>query len=43
MGPASVAYALSKAAVDDQLKPGYLVGILGFGSGINCGLMKIRC
>jgi acyl-CoA:acyl-CoA alkyltransferase len=42
IGPASVAYALSKAVADDVVKPGYLIGILGFGSGINCGLMKIR-
>ncbi len=42
IGPASVAYALSKAAEDELFKPGQLIGILGFGSGINCGLMKIR-
>jgi len=42
IGPASVPFALSKAVSENVIKKGDLVGILGFGSGINCGLMKIR-
>ncbi len=42
IGPASVPFALSKAVEDNNIKKGDLVGILGFGSGVNCGLMKIR-
>jgi len=41
IGPASVPFALSKALSENMIKKGDLVGILGFGSGINCGLMKI--
>lgn len=42
IGPASVPFALSKAVEENKIAKGDLVGILGFGSGINCGLMKIR-
>ncbi len=42
IGPASVPFALSKAVTENRVRPGDLVGILGFGSGINCGLMKIQ-
>jgi acyl-CoA:acyl-CoA alkyltransferase len=42
IGPASVPFALSKAVENKKIKKGDLVGILGFGSGVNCGLMKIR-
>ncbi|MFZ4056624.1 MAG: 3-oxoacyl-ACP synthase III [Ferruginibacter sp.] len=42
IGPASVPFALSKAIEDNTIQKGHLVGILGFGSGVNCGLMKIQ-
>ncbi|MBL0144453.1 MAG: 3-oxoacyl-ACP synthase III [Chitinophagaceae bacterium] len=42
MGPTSVPFALSKASSENIIKKGDLIGLLGFGSGINCGLMKIQ-
>lgn len=42
LGPASIPFALSKANEENKIKKGNVIGLLGFGSGINCGLMKIR-
>lgn len=42
IGPASVPFALSMASSDNKIAKGDLVGLIGFGSGVNCGLLKIR-